>query len=65
MSGDYRRSRRPREVIERFDGGFLVDYLGERSIEGPDMVARMILDRWGDVAMRIAAAWRPELEDVE
>ena len=65
MSDDYRRSRRPREVIEHFDGGFLVDYLGGRSIENADFVAGMILRQWPDVALRIAAAWRPELEEVE
>lgn len=59
MSDEFRRSRRPREVIEHFDGGYLVDYLGGRSIEQSEVVASIILRMWPDVAMHIAAAWRP------
>jgi hypothetical protein len=57
--------RRPREIIEKLPGGFLIDVEGNRSIETPAMVADLILRIWPDVAMRIAAAWRPELEEVE
>jgi hypothetical protein len=57
--------RRPREIIEKLPGGFLIDVEGNRSIETPHMVAELILRIWPDVAMRIASAWRPELEEVE
>ena len=66
MSDDYRRSRRPREAIEHYDGGYLVHYLGGLSIEQDQVVASIILRMWPDVAMHIAAAWRPVLvEEVE
>ena len=58
-------ARRPREIIERLPGGYLIDVEGNRSIETAEMVANLILRIWPDVSMRIAAAWRPEAEEVE
>jgi hypothetical protein len=51
--------RRPREIIEKLPGGFLIDVEGNRSIENAEMIAALILRIWPDVALRIAAAWRP------
>lgn len=51
--------RRPREVIERLPGGYLIDVEGNRSIENAETVATIILRIWPDVSLAIAAAWRP------
>lgn len=59
MSGVPPRMRQPREIIERLPGGYLVDCDGTRSIEKAEMVASRILRIWPDVAIHVAAAWRP------
>lgn len=45
--------RRPREIIEKLPGGFLIDVEGNRSIETPEMVAGLIIRIWPQVADRI------------
>lgn len=62
MSG---RFRRPREVIEKLPGGFLIDVEGNRSIETAETVATIILRIWPDVSLAIAAAWKPDFTEVE
>lgn len=48
--------RRPREIIERLPGGFLIDVEGQRSIETAEMVAGLIQRIWPEVASYMAAA---------
>lgn len=45
--------RRPREVIEKLPGGFLIDVEGNRSIETAEMIAALIRRIWPEVALHI------------
>jgi hypothetical protein len=65
MSDNPRRFRRPREIIEKLPGGFVVDIEGSRSVENAQTVASIILRIWPDVALAVAVAWRPDMEEVD
>jgi hypothetical protein len=43
----------------------VVDIEGSRSIESAETMATILLRIWPDVCLRIAAAWRAEMEEVE
>lgn len=54
------RTRRPKEVIERLPGGFLIDVENNRSIETAEMVAELIKRIWPEVANHMAALFAGE-----
>lgn len=51
--------RKWRDIIEKMDGGFLVDCEGDRRIENAQGVARLIIRIWPEVVNHIAV----ELEE--
>ena len=46
--------RKVRDVIEKLDGGFLVDSEGIRRIETAETVAKLIMRIWPEVVNHIA-----------